>query len=983
MNYEQRRSIKRRCIRSEHASVLVVSISATVLMIAGCGGVFLNNIPSDDKNTGVVLPAIVSQPKDVSVAIGQTATFSVTASGTASLSYQWQLNSIDIAGATSSIYATGATGAIDTGTTFDVVVSDSAGAATSGIATLTVTNASPPSLSSQPQNETVPIGKSATFSVSATGTGPLSYQWQKNSAVIDGATSARYTTPATSADNNSSRFEVIVSNSIGSTTSDPATLIVSVATNSSYFVATNGNDADEGSQSAPFATLGRAQIAMQASSIKVTQINAGTYYLTIPLNLTVLDQGETWEAVPGATVTLSGGEVLKGWVSEGSGIYSTEAPTRVGVDLEVAGVRQLPASMGYDPQQPYTSGWRVLPTAQARNFGVTFSVLPSDFTSSVKVGAILQTLDFLRYSDQFSTIVAVDPSTNSITVADQFNSGTSTTGVTGSWRILNDPADLGAPGEFAYDPATGKVYVEPVDPDSISDSTVVAAQLPTLITLKDVSNIAITGLTFSDTKSDKYMYSGAFTDKLATIMASNLINSSISGNTFLNVGNGLLLAASSSNLISGNRFAQVGGSGVFVTAKSNHNTITNNIMNGLGKINAGSTGIHLENSAYNLVDSNTIDGSGRWGVDLYPSDSVSLVGNTISNNVIRNTSQQTNDTGAIYSYAGTSPGYVNEKTTITGNRIENMGGLLRIADGTYVKGVTEAIYMDDQVSGVTITDNVIEGDGSGVFLCHGCESNSASNNVIVLQPATYYDRGTNGVTYSTGDMAYNGATRVDLLPSYFPSSISNSIIVVRLSGQAAGNTNAAFSVMADGVVIGTGAASSTASEFVFTSPLTVHQGHRIGIALTNGATTGSSSTALHNLGLFVNNTPVQLVDPEATGGYGALGFVVGSDHLLVHNFSATRNIVYRSAGEAQDVLDWNDWSLPSYVDPSPGFIDFNVLYHDVTTITDTVFGTQPTDAHSVIADPGFTNAQTGDYTLLPTSPAPGLGFNSAGVPLAP
>jgi len=654
----------------------------------------------------------------------------------------------------------------------------------------------------------------------------------------------------------------------------------------------------------------------------------------------------------------------------------------VGMDLEIAGVRQIPAALGYDPQQPYTSGWRVLATTQAQKFGFTFSVLPADFTNSVKVGAVVQVVDFLRYSDQFSTIASVDAATDSITVVDQFNTGTTTKGVAGSWRVLNDPDDLGAPGEFAYDPANGKVYAEPVDTDSFPSSTVVAARLPTLITLNNVSNIAITGLTFSDTTSDKYMYAGAFTDKLAAIMASHLSNSSISGNTFVNVGNGLSFASSSSNLISGNSFDQLGGSGMFITANSNHNTITNNIMIGLGRINIGSTGIHVENSAYNLVDSNTIDGSGRWGVDLYPSDGVSLVGNTISNNVIRDTSQQTNDSGAIYSYAGSSPGYVNERTTITGNRIENMGGLLRNGEGTFVKGVTEGIYMDDQVSGVTASNNVIEGDGSGMFLCHGCKGNSASNNVIVLQPAAYYDRGASGVTYSTGEMSYLGMTRVDLLPSYFPTAVSTSTIVVRLSGQAAANANAAFSVLVDGTVIGTGNASSNLSEFVFTASLAVHQAHRVGIALTNGVTTGSSTTGLHNVGLSVNNTLVQLVDPEVTGGYGGLGFVVGNDNLPVSNFSATQNIVYRSEGEAQDLLDWTDWCLPSYVDPDPGIIDFNLLYRDVNPVKDTIFGTQTTDAHSLTADPGFTNAQKGDYTLQMNSPAPGLGFNSSGVPLA-
>jgi parallel beta-helix repeat protein len=631
--------------------------------------------------------------------------------------------------------------------------------------------------------------------------------------------------------------------------------------------------------------------------------------------------------------------------------------------------------VGYDPQRPFTSGWHVLPSVQVHNFGFSFSVLPADFTSDVKPGAIVQILDSLRYSDQFTTIVSVDEATDSITVADQFNAGTSDSGVTGSWRVLNDSDDLGARGEFGYNAGQGRAYIDPANPDTLSTDIVVAAQLSTLISLNSVSDVTITGLILTDTKSDKYMYSGAFTDKLAAIMGAGVSNSTISGNTFRNVGNGVSLSGSSGNSITENSFDQVGGSGI--------NNVSNNSMNGLGEINAGSTGIHLENSAFNLVDSNVIDGSGRWGIDLYPSDGVSLVGNTISNNVIRNTSQQTNDTGAIYSYAGTSPGYVNEETTITGNRIENLGGLLRDGSGSYVKGATEAIYMDDQVSGVTMTNNVVEGDGSGMFLCHGCQSNTASNNVIVLQPAAYYDRGANGVTYSTGDMSYNGGTRVDLLPSYFPAGVGTSTIIVQLSGEAAGKTSAAFCVLADNVVIGTGTASNVVSEFTFSAQLAPHQIHRIEIALTNGVSAGISTMALHNIGLFVNNTPVQLVDPEATGGYGALGFVVGDDNLLVTNFSATQNIVYRSSGFGQDVLDWTDWSIPSYVDQDPGTIDFNLLYQDIVKITDTVFGTQKTDTHSLVADPVFTSAQTGDYTLAPNSPAVALGFDSRGVPLAP
>jgi hypothetical protein len=48
----------------------------------------------------------------------------------------------------------------------------------------------------QPVNQTVMVGQTATFSVTASG-GPLNYQWYKNGIPISGATSGTYTTQAT------------------------------------------------------------------------------------------------------------------------------------------------------------------------------------------------------------------------------------------------------------------------------------------------------------------------------------------------------------------------------------------------------------------------------------------------------------------------------------------------------------------------------------------------------------------------------------------------------------------------------------------------------------------------------------------------------------------------------------------------------------------------------------------------------------------
>ena len=99
-----------------------------------------------------------------------------------------------------------------------------------------------PSITTQPSNQTVTVGSTATFSVVATGTTPLTYQWQKGTTPITGATAVSYTTAATTSSDNGSQFEVVVTNSVGSITSNAATLTVTAVVASTTDVLTYHND---------------------------------------------------------------------------------------------------------------------------------------------------------------------------------------------------------------------------------------------------------------------------------------------------------------------------------------------------------------------------------------------------------------------------------------------------------------------------------------------------------------------------------------------------------------------------------------------------------------------------------------------------------------------------------------------------------------------------------------------------------------------
>jgi Immunoglobulin domain len=213
-------------------------------------------------STAPVAPTITTQPSNQTVTAGQAAAFSVGATGTAPLTYQWRKNSSNISGATAASYITPATIATDSGSKFDVVVSNSVGSVTSSQATLTVNAAAvAPAITTQPSNQTVTAGQTATFSVVASGSAPLTYQWQKNAAPITGATATSYTTPATTTGDSGELFRVVVSNSAGSATSNTATLTVNPGTsNSSVDVITYHYDNGRSGQNLNETTLTPANV---------------------------------------------------------------------------------------------------------------------------------------------------------------------------------------------------------------------------------------------------------------------------------------------------------------------------------------------------------------------------------------------------------------------------------------------------------------------------------------------------------------------------------------------------------------------------------------------------------------------------------------------------------------------------------------------------------------------------------------------------
>jgi hypothetical protein len=210
--------------QTSDAGTFTVTVSNGTLPNATSSGAALT------VNPALVAPSITVQPKSDTVTTGQNVTFSVTATGTAPLSYQWYKNGTAISGATSSSYALSNVKASDAGTYTVSVSNGTLPNATSSGAALTVTPALvAPSITSQPKSDTITAGQSETFKVTATGTAPLSYQWYKNGTAISGATSSSYSLSNVKA-SDAGTYTVTVSNGVSpNATSGKAVLTVKSA----------------------------------------------------------------------------------------------------------------------------------------------------------------------------------------------------------------------------------------------------------------------------------------------------------------------------------------------------------------------------------------------------------------------------------------------------------------------------------------------------------------------------------------------------------------------------------------------------------------------------------------------------------------------------------------------------------------------------------------------------------------------------------
>ncbi len=245
-------------------------------------------------------PAITGHPVSRTNVVSQSIAFSVSATGSAPLRYQWRKDGANVSGATNEMLAFGSLQLTDQGV-YSVVVFNASGSAESSNATLRVLI--PANITQQPASQTMTNGGTVTFTVFASSTTPITYQWRHDGTNLPGETNMTLILTNVQNGIHSGDYSVAVTDSVGTVLSATATLTILVRPAiQQQPTPTNQVVAVGGTATLTMSVSNNATLPMSfrwrrgGTSITNIIINSHTCVLTLP-NIQTVNAG-TWTCVP-------------------------------------------------------------------------------------------------------------------------------------------------------------------------------------------------------------------------------------------------------------------------------------------------------------------------------------------------------------------------------------------------------------------------------------------------------------------------------------------------------------------------------------------------------------------------------------------------------------------------------------------------------------------------------------------------------------
>ncbi|UCH34346.1 MAG: right-handed parallel beta-helix repeat-containing protein [Armatimonadota bacterium] len=318
---------------------------------------------------------------------------------------------------------------------------------------------------------------------------------------------------------------------------------------------------------------------------------------------------------------------------------------------------------------------------------------------------------FWDWSDQRHKIESIDTEKRVLSVAPPYHGYGYRKG---QWfYAFNMLTELDAPGEWYLDRETGVLYFWP--PAPIEDGAAVVSVIPTLVTMRDTSDVTVHGLTFEAARGTAVTIAGGTGSRVACCILRNLGGSAVS------------VAGGEANGVVGCEIYHTGGGGISLSGGVRE-TLT---------------------PAKHFAENNHIHDYSRWYRMYHPAISLGGVGNRASHNLIHDAPHmgvgfsgndhliefneihhvcmESNDAGAMY--AGRN--WTMRGTVIRHNYLHHISGFEN-------RGCV-GVYLDDMWCGTEISGNVFYQVTMAAFVGGG-RDNVIENNIFVdCKPAVHID----------------------------------------------------------------------------------------------------------------------------------------------------------------------------------------------------------------------------------------------------
>ncbi|MDO4574394.1 MAG: right-handed parallel beta-helix repeat-containing protein [Planctomycetia bacterium] len=511
-----------------------------------------------------------------------------------------------------------------------------------------------------------------------------------------------------------------------------------------YFLALGGDDANAGTEVAPFATFDRAKRAVReavADGKPATVILAGgTYVLAEPLRFEKADSGRenapvTWKAATGETVLLVGGTFLPKWEKVTDPAIRERLPEAsrdkvVQIDLKAAGITDLgnPGSGGMElfyngqpmnvsryPNEGFMKITAITDKEPKDIRGTKGSSYPEFQCDDERVTRWGDEKEvwvhgywFWDWADQRQKVESISAE-KWLVLAGKHSYGYR---VNQWFYAFNLLSEIDVPGEYMIDRENGILYFYP--PKERSEGVLVFATLPVLLSCENIEYFTLEGLTLEYGRGNGVTYRNCKNLTVNRCVARNLAGCGMTGS-------GVNLTLSDCELYQlGKAGISVGG-GDRKTLTPAGNLVTNNEIHDYGILQrcyAPGVTIH---GVGNTASHNKIYNAPHMGMGFSGND------NIIEYNEIYNVCFESNDAGAIY----------------TGRNWTMRGNILRYNYLHDIRGFRDrgcvGIYLDDQFSSAEMYGNIFKNVTRATMIGGGRDSKIVNNIFIDCAPCVHLD----------------------------------------------------------------------------------------------------------------------------------------------------------------------------------------------------------------------------------------------------